>query len=326
MCKNILLSIFIIFMAGCSAPKPKAPPLWYSNLPTNSEFYYAVGTSDTVENAKEVAIASMRKNLSTEVNNEFKKATHILQPINNETLEKIFEQSFDISNKLSFEKIKLEKSKKINNTQMVLISVPRLELFEKIKPVSDALFLRMKQEYAMNTNTIAIKKFIFMDGRIDDFFKSASLTGYKKVLMHSYTPDGEFRLLKEIKGEYDYLKSTINIYVLSDENSKIFALHIKDAITQKGLNTNNSLEDDNSIKILITSSTTQSKNYDFFQSKSLVKFTTFDKEKKQIAFREHTFIGESSKDYKDAKERASMDMQANIKKLSLFNFIGIENK
>ena len=326
MCKNILLSIFIIFIAGCSAPKPEVAPQWYSNIPTDSELYYAVGASDTIENAKKAAIASMRESLSREINNEFKKTTHILQPVDNKTLEKIFEQSFDISNKLSFQKIKIEKSKKINNSELVLISVPRLELFEKIKPVSDALFSRMRQEYKMHKNSVAIKKFIFMDGLIEGYFKAASLTGYKKILMHSYTADDEFKLLKEIKGEYDYLKSTINIYVLSDADSKIFAHHIKDAIMQKGLSTDNSLDGENSIKIVITSDTQESKNYNFFQSKSLVKFTTFDKEKQQIAFKQHTFVGQSSKDYKDAKEHASVDMQAKIKKLNLFNFVGIENK
>lgn len=326
MYKNVLLTLFITFIAGCSAPKPDIAPQWYTNVPTNSEFYYAVGASDTIENATKAAVESMRESLSTQLNNGFKKTTHILQPIDNETLEKIFAQSSDISKKLSFQKIKLEKSKKTNNRELVLISVPRLELFEKLKPISDALFLRMKQEYKMHKNSTAVKKLAFMDELMKNFPRVASLTGYKNFLIHSYSADDEFKFLKEMRGEYDYLKSTINIYVLSDANSKIFANQIKAAITQKGISTENSIENENSVKLLITSDTTDTQNYNFLQSKSLVKFTTFDKEKKQIAFRQHTFMGQSSKNYQDAKEHSATDMQAKIKNLSLFDFIGIENK
>lgn len=325
MYKNIFYSLFIIaFIAGCSAPKPDIAPEWYTNVPSDSKLYYAVGASDNKDNAKNAAIESMRKSLSLEVTGMFKDKKHPLQPIDNETLEKISEHTLEISKKLSLQNIKLEKSIKFKENELVLISVPRAELFEKIKPVSEVQFLRLKQEYTIRKNSITIKKFALLDELMLDFPGVAALIGYKKFLLHSYNAEGEFKFLKEIKDEYDYLKSAINIYVLSDANSRIFAHNIRAAIEQKGLSTKNSLDDENSIKLLITSETSEVQNYNFLQSKSLIKFTTFDKDKKQLAFRQHTFVGQSAKDFQDAKEHASANMQDKIKKLSLFDFIGFE--
>lgn len=325
MYKNIFLSLFITaFIAGCSAPKPDVAPEWYTNVPSDSKLYYAIGSSDSKEGAKKAAIESMRESLSTEVSGMFKDKKHPLQPIEKEMLENISKHATEISKKLSLQNIKLEKSIKFNENELVLISIPRAELFEKIKPISDLQFLRLKEEYAIRKNSITIKKFALLDELMEDFPRVTVLVGYKKFLLLSYNAEGEFKFLKEIKDEYDYLKSAINIYVLSDANSRIFAHNIREAIEQKGLSTKNSLDNENSIKLLITSETSEVQNYNFLQSKSLIKFTTFDNEKQQLAFIQHTFVGQSAKDFQDAKEHASANMQSKIKKLSLFDFIGFK--
>lgn len=323
MYKNIFLPLFIIaFIAGCSAPAPDAKPHWYTDVPSDSKLYYAVGSSETIDGAKKAAVDSMRENLSAQVNDSFKEKAHQLQPMDGEMLEKIFQQSFEISQKLSIENIKLEKSQRFRESELVLISIPRVKLFEKIKPISETQFLRLREEYVVHKNSIAIKKFAMFDKLMENFPKVAALVGYKNFLLHTYNAQNEFKFLKEILNEYEFLKSTINIYVLSDANSRIFAHNIRSAIEQKGLSTNNSLDGENSVKLLITSETSENQNYNFLHSKSLIKFTTFDKDKKQLAFRQHTFEGQSSQNYQKAKEHASANMQSKIKKLNLFNFIG----
>lgn len=325
MYKNIFLSLFIIaFIAGCSAPKPDVAPEWYTNVPSDSKLYYAVGSSDTEDGAKKAAMESMRESLSAEVSSMFKDKKHPLQPIDKELFEKISRNTLEISKKLSLQNIKLEKSTKYKESKLVLMSIPRAELFEKIKPISDVQFLRLKEEYTIRKNSITIKKFALLDELMQDFPRVTALVGYKKFLLHSYNAEGELKFLKEMKDEYDYLKSAINIYVLSDANSRIFAHNIREAIEQKGISTKNSLDNENSIKLLITSETSEVQNYNFLQSKSLIKFTTFNNEKKQLAHIQHTFVGQSAKDFQDAKEHASADMQSKIKKLSLFDFIGFE--
>lgn len=324
MYKNILLSIFIIFIAGCSAPSPKHAPDWYVNIPTSSELFYAVGASDTIENAKKAALISMRDALGANIDSMLREATHQLQPLDNEALKKISEQNYDISKKISLQKIKMEKSEKFKGDELVLISIPKIELFKIIEPISNAHFLRIKQEYEMNKSTIAIKRFAVVDTLMNNFATLASHTGYKKFLLTSYDANEEFKFLKKMKNEYEKLKSAIGVYLVSDVNSKNFAQNIKNEIVKRGLDTKISVDNEESVKLLITSETLETKVYNFFQSKSLIKFTTFDKEKKQIAFIQHTFIAQSVKGYEDAKEQTYIDMQKKIKKLGLFNFMGIK--
>lgn len=325
MYKNIFLLLFIVaFIAGCSTPKPDVAPEWYTNVPSDSKLYYAVGASDSKESAKNAAIESMRESLSSQVGGMFKDKKHPLQPIDKEMLENISKHATEISNKLSLQNVKLEKSAEFKGSELVLISIPRAELFEKIKPVSEAQFLRLKEEYTIRKNSTTIKKFALLDELMQDFPRVAVLVAYKKFLLSTYDTNSEYKFLKELKDEYDFLKSTINVYVLSDANSRIFAHNIRSALEEKGLSTKNSLDNENSIKLLITSETSELQNYNFLQSKSLIKFTAFDKEKKQLAFKQHTFIGQSVKNFQDAKEHALADMQSKLKKASLFNFIGFK--
>ena len=168
-----------------------------------------------------------------------------------------------------------------------------------------------------------MKKFVLLDGLMENFAQAALLAEYKNFLLPPNALD-ELLFLKNLKDEYEYLKSNINIYVLSNADSIAFAHNIKEAISAKGLIMSRSLNDENSIQLLITYETSQMQEYNFLKSKSLVKFTLFDNQKNQVAFRQHTFIGQSLKSYSDAKEHASSNMRAKIKKLDIFNFIGVE--
>jgi len=93
MYKNILLAILVAFIAGCSQPKPEKIPSWYTNVPKDYKLFYAVGASDTQDKAKKIAIASMRENLTKEVNKLFLDKNNKLQPINKDDLEKILNAS-----------------------------------------------------------------------------------------------------------------------------------------------------------------------------------------------------------------------------------------
>ena len=107
MYKNILLAIIVAIVTGCSAPKPEQAPSWYTNIPQNDKLFYAVGSADTVDKAKNNAIASMRENLAAQIDNSFKEATHKLLPIDNALLQNIFQQNIEISKKLFLGNIKL---------------------------------------------------------------------------------------------------------------------------------------------------------------------------------------------------------------------------
>lgn len=324
MYKNILLAIIIAIISGCSAPKPQLAPSWYGDMPDDNKLFYARGASATIQQAKKVAIASMRDNLNNQINELFKNQDYKLQNLDKNTLKEIFDYNEYISKKLSFNNIKIVKSKQFKDNQLVLISIPKLEIFKKLKIISEVELSRVKQEYQLRQNPIAIKRFIILDALMKSYAKIASLALYKDFLISTYIADDEFRFLNEMKSEYDKLKPSINIYILTDGNSRIFASAIKNAFKAKGLSTNNSFEGENSLKLLITSDTQKSKEYSFNKSKSLVKFTTFDIDKNRLGFRQHTFIGRSRKDYIDAKQQSAINLRYKVKKLGIFNFIGIK--
>jgi len=150
----------------------------------------------------------------------------------------------------------------------------------------------------------------------------ASLAEYKEFLISTYSSADEFTFLNKIKKEYDDLKNSINFYILTDGNSRIFSHSIKNAIEAEGLHVGNDIRSKNSFKLLVTSKTENSQDYTFSKSKTLVKFTTFNNQKNKIKFRQHTFIGKSRKNAKEAKDQAAIHLDYKIKKLGIFDFIG----
>ena len=322
MYKNILLAIILIFIAGCSKPKPVQAPSWYTTVPKDDKFLYAVGTSTDKNKAKVLALISMRENLVLKVNKTFENKNHILQPLDKNSLEEIFQHNYKIANKLSFSNTKIIKSAQFKGKELVLISIPKINMFNKLKAISDAKFYRVKQENKKSLNKNVVNRFISLDKVVDSYSTLASLTAYEELLNSKYMAKNEFIFLKNMKNEYNNLKETINIYVLTDGNSRIFASSIKKAIHEKGFSTKNSIKSKNSIKLLITSNTQESQDYSFNQSKSLVKFTTLNKDKDKIAFRQHTFIGKSRRSYIDAKKHSATYLNNKLKRLGIFNFIG----
>jgi len=322
MYKNIILSIIIVFLAACSKPKPEIVPSWYTNIPSDYKLFYAVASSDTIEQAKKIAIANMRERLCAQVNLSFDNKNHKLQKISKKSLEKIKQYNIEVSNRLSLNRVKLEKSKTFRGKELVLISIPRIKLFKKIKIISDVKFHRAQEADKRALNKNAIDRFMALELAVKEWEVLASLAEYKEFLISTYSASDEFIFLNKLRKEYKELKDSINFYVLSDGNSRIFSRTIKNAIEAKGLSVKNEIDSKNSFKLLITSTTKEEKEYTFNKSSTLVKLTTFDNEKNKVSFRQHTFIGKSRKNYKEAKDQAAIHLHYKVKKLGIFDFIG----
>ena len=327
MYKNIILAILIAFIAGCgSKPEPKQLPDWYTNIPKDKLLYFAVGSSDTVNKAKKVAISNMRKSLISELNETFKSSTHTLQPIDKITLEKISQQNSDIAKKLSLKHVKLVRSEIFDDSKLVQISIYKEEIFQILKIISEAKMSRVKQEKSMITASNDLDRFIALFPLMQEYPNLASLTGYKEFLKYQYDADNEFRFLQSMKSEYDELKSSINIFILTDANSRFFAPIIREALSEKELSLERISNVKNSFKLLITSELDESQEYTFKKSKSLIKFRLMSQNKEKISFRQHTFIGKSRKDFQDAKQQSAIDMKNKVDKLGIFDFIGVNKK
>ena len=326
MFRNILLAILIIFLAACSKPKVETQPGWYTQVPVDYKYFYAVAKADTVDKAKKIAIVNMRTSLNQQVDARFEDKNHPLKNIDKVLLEKIKAYNKEVANRLALSRVKIEKTKRFNGKELVLIRIARKDLFSRIKVISDVKLHRAKEADKKAINKTVIDRYIALDLAMKEWVVLASLAEYKDFLISTYDASDEFTFLKKIKSQYDSLKNSITFYVLTDGNSRIFSSSIKNAILKEGLHVGSDTKSKNSFKLLLTSKTEQSQDYTFNQSKTLVKLSTFDNEKNKIKFRQHTFIGKSRKSYKEAKEQAAIHFKYKIKKLGFFDFIGFSKQ
>ncbi|MBU1989262.1 hypothetical protein KJ691_00810 [bacterium] len=323
--KNILFAFIIALFAGCStAPAPKTLPDWFIAPPQHYEFFYAVGAGEDTQKAKNIAIYSLRKMLIAELNAKFQTPKHRLGFTDDETLSALLKSNEHLCKTLSMRNIKIEKAETFQGKSFVLVKLSKKAVFENIKTISEEKFLTLQKDYDKQKDEIAIQRFITLKPLAKQYAELASYAQLKELTITTYSAGDEFELLKNIKDSYAKLKSEISFYVLSDANSIPFVHSIKSSLQGEGLGISNKPKSKESLKILVTSITEDSIDYSFMQSKSLLKLTTYDRDKNEIAFRQHTFIGKSRKDYKEAKEQSALHTKSKIQKLGIFDFIGLK--
>ena len=331
MYKNLFYKLFFIALliglfAGCSAPKPETKPAWFTSPPQDYKFFYAVGTGETQVKAKKRAIASLREQLKLKLDEGFEISSHPLGKIQKRDLAKIFKNNTHFTKSLRFKDIKLEKSMQYRGRFLVLISIKKEKLFHQIEKISKPKFEKLKAEYDALDKEIAIKKFAALKGMLKEYPSLATYTEFLKMTSSTYRAEEVFGFLKELKEQQKELRSTISFYVLSDANSQLFTKYIKRAIKKEGLLISRKPLSKNSLKLIVKSKTTEEQEYSFMKSSTLIKFNTYDINKNKIAFKQHTFVGKSRKNYKEAKEQAAIHLQAKINKLGLYQLLGLENK
>ena len=330
MYKYLLTAIIIAIFAGCSAPKPETAPSWYTTLPKDNKNFYAVASAKNILLAEKKAMISLRENLQHELDKEFNAKNHQLTKVNDYIFDKVLKMNEKISKTLIIKNIKIEESENFYGTQLIQISMPKISIYNQIQQVSKKLLNSTKQKYnkvqeesIITDTTSALNKYIAINSLISSYANIATYTQLKKSSLSDYNPNSEFNFLNQLSKEYEKLQSEITFYVVSDANSLIYVNPIIQAINLNGLHNKRQTNTKYAMKLLISSKSVNSQEYSFNKSKTLVKLNTFNKEKEQIAFRQHTFVGKSRKSYKDAKMQSREYLRTKIKRLGFFNFIGI---
>ena len=324
MFKYIITAIIIALFAGCSAPKAKRAPLWYTTLPKDFNFIYATAASTDEGKAKKLAIASLRTQINQELNSAFENRTSKLMIESKKDIPLLEKSNEYLANTLSMRAVKIDKTAVFKGQTLILVKFSRKSLFDALSRSLNKRLPVSKKTFQDITSNVAIKRFVVIQDLMKNYGRMASLIEAKKVAIPSYSTYDEFTYLNELKKSYTKLKHDITLYVLSDVNSRAFTPAIKNALRGTGLLLSSKSESKDALKVLITSKTTNSQNYSFNQAKSLVKFTTYDINKKQVAFKQHTFIGKSRKSHKEAKQQSALHVSGKIRKLGIFNFLGLD--
>lgn len=326
MYKNILIAFIIAIFAGCSAPapKPETQPSWYTSKPKDYNNFYAVASAVDGEKAKRIAMNSIRTEILSDLNAMFKKEHPILGELDENTRAEILSHNEEVCMKLSMGSATLVKSKKYKGETLVLVSIPRLELFNQVARMEADAFSTTKQAYEKINTEIAIQRYAGLKPLMLQYPTLASFIAFKEYAVSTFNAYDDYIFLKNLRTQIDELKLNISFNVLSDANSIQFAQGIKAAIEAEGFKLSSRPISKDSLKILITSVTTDSQDYSFNQSSSLVRYSTYNVNKKPIFFRQHTFVGKSRKSYKDGKRQAEIQAISSINKLGLFEFLGLK--
>lgn len=334
MFKNIFLTFIIALIVGCSAPSPQNSPSWYITPPKDDTKFYGVGDAQSEDTAKEKAVLSLRNNISEELDSAFENKGHKLSHVHEDTFAKILKFNNYLSGVLSIKDAKTEESATFKNSKHVLISIPKTSILHQINNLTEKQLSIIQKDYNTfneinNENddpVIAVKKYKIFTQTMKKFPIAASLIQLKKCCLPSYNIKNSFDLLYEVEKDYTELKSDITFYVLSDVNSLVYVNPIIRAVELEGFVNNRTAHGKYPLKLLLTSETENIQDYSFNKSKTLVKCTTYDADKNQLAFKQHTYVGMSRKDYQDAKKHSAEYLGAEVKKFGLFGFIGMEEK
>ncbi len=319
----VFIAIVMAIFAGCSAPKPETKPLWYTSPPQDYQFFYATGSGETLKKAKNKAISSLRNQLITKLDAEFAKPLHPLGTISKINVSKILKENTKFIKSLPLRDIQIDKSTNFKGRFLVLIKMEKKSFFEKIEDISNPKFEAVVKKYESLQNEIAIKRFSGLNRLLQEYPILATYTQLKKTTLTTYRVTKEFAFLKKMNDEYNDLKKRLSFYLLSDGNSKVFAKYIKRAIKKEGLKISKTPSSKDSLKLIVKSVTTDSQEYSFMKSSTLIKLSTYDMNKKRISFRQHTFIGKSRKSHKEAKDQSAIHLNGKIKKLGFYDFIGL---
>ena len=325
MYKYIITAILIAIFTGCSAPKPKHAPSWYTSPPKDFKYFYSTASGNSITHAKNKAIANMRKVIQDDIDAVFTSKTTKLKLDGNFDIKPILEENEHLVNTISFVNLKIEKSEKFNDQQLILLKIPRKSIFDKLSIISSKRFRSSKENYTkIKEGDKWIRKYDILNKSIKDFAKLASITEAKRVTLNSFDNRQDINYLNQLLEEYLTLKNEISVFVVSDINSRIYVKGVKNALYNSGLELSKKPKSDKSLKLFITSTTKNVQDYGFNRSSSLVKYTTYDLDKNVVAFRQHTFSAKSRRSYTDAKVQTINHQKSMIKKLGIFDFIGVK--
>ncbi len=322
MYRSILLTIIITIFAGCGKPEVPQRPTWFTSPPKDFNNFYAVASAISESKAKNLAIASLREQLNNNLDASFRTKTHKLS-LNQNKITQITQINEHRCKTISMRSAKVEKLVDFEGDKLILISISKKKLFELISNIGDTKMKKAKTDYINIQDKTAIERYINAKTTMQEYYELASNAQFKQNLISTYSANDEFIFLNTLETEYQKLKSNISVYILSDGNSRVFIKSIKEAILDQGLVISKTPKSKDSIKLLITSTSEYDDEYTFKRSKTLIKFSTYNMNREKIKFIQHTFIGKSKKNYKEAKTQSAIHLKAKMNKLGLFNFIGI---
>ncbi len=323
MYKSILLALIITIFAGCGQPDTPQRPVWFTSPPKDFDKYYSVGRAVNAQKAQNIATIALREKLNSDLDNSFKVKNHKLSLKQHNRLSTILKLNEIRTKTISLRTLKVEKIAFFEGDKYVLVSIAKKDLFDSVCKISNKKLQTLHTKYKNIKNAVAIERFATIQEILLEYEKTASDLQFKQNILSTYNPDDEFEFLNTLDSNYKKLKEDISVYILTDGNSTPFYKSVKEAILSADLSISKKPKSDDSIKLLISSKTTNGDEYTFKKAKTLIKFTTYNTKREKIKFKQHTFTGKSTKTHKEAKAQSTLHLKSKLDKEGIFKFLGI---
>ncbi len=321
--KYILIAIITTFFIGCSTSNQKKSAHYYTAPAQNFNFLYASGSGKSKLKAKNNAISNLRVKINNTLDKAFLDKTTKLKIAQEQDIKQILKENEIFSKTITMFGLRVEKATIHKKEYTILVRLPKSFVFDYANKIFTKKMKASKQRYEIYKDKISITKYMYLLEELPHYYKLATLLEAKKMAYITYNTKKEAEYLNEIGSEFFRLKQSVSLYIFSDVNSKVFALNIKNAIIASGLTVSSKPLDNNHFNLFISSQTTNSQDYDFNKAKTLIKYRTFDQNKKEIAFRQHTFVSKSRVSHLDAKKQSTFYVKNKIRKLGVYDFIGL---
>ncbi|WP_345993291.1 hypothetical protein [Sulfurimonas sp. HSL-1716] len=327
MYKALFCLIATLIISGCSIKKAEEkPPPWYMNPPKDSEFIYETASATTLLGARNNALLLINRNLYSQIMKTFKASNSPLHIKNELEYKELMQASSKAVNDIVFQSIKILHTIQFHSNQFILLAVPKNMIFQKEKKKLDALYEPLKKELESIDGLSTLEQYARLKPAAQKLNKIAVLAALLQTLSAGFDTHEYFTFVNDTKERTAAIKNSMSVRVLGDFNSLKLVNQLKQGLSKEDIFIDKTLNRENGYDIFMLTDAAQKTDSRFFNIVLTVKIITATKDKKIISVKTHTFTGKSNKSYEDAKLQAESNMNARLRSLRIFDFLGLIKK
>ena len=313
------LSLIILFFANCSSGSSQnnyvQSPKWYLLTPNNTdEFLYGSGEGSNKQNAIDNSLQNMSTRLVVDISSAVQTKT-ISNTNNNYQKETIRNVKVE-AEKIRFNNYKIDNIENINKNYFVLSKVNRKELFQ----------LKLDEFKLKDTNINTSYTTLKTKSKLEQIFKledmKNNLINGKHQAFVLYAINNKFNYKTFVKkydkyiNEIETLKSSVLVFVKSNEKDGFFKNEISDALNKN----NYKISVNNDVQINLHNKIIHSKYKDWFITKVSTTITTTTNNK-TLGNKIINSLGRSSSNKENALQSASKNFSKKIKQIGINNIL-----
>ncbi len=326
MFKNLLFTLLILLIAGCSTKKMQdRAPFWYTNPPSDYKFIYSTAASKTPQSARNVAVLSINTTLNTKVTDALNSTTSPLHVRSEKERQELAQSSSKIVNKIVFHGIQTINTARFHSEQLILIRVSRDMIFQEQKSKLDALYIPIKKKFEAPQTLTPLQEYATLKPLYSRLNDIAVLAQLLTIITPGYDSNEYFAFVNQLRKRTDDLKSSIALRILGDLNSLGLVKPVEEALSKEGLYLTRKLDREENYNIFLTTNAQKQMDYQFYKVTLTLKSIIATQDKHIISTKMHTFIGKSRKSYADAKLQAESGLNSAIKLSGIFDFFGLNS-